>query len=67
MGNCFSSFLLLFGCHDNDSYAPPLSFESWREECKQYQRTNYANGLERPHEMPEDTDTEGYLYNVYLR
>ena len=65
MGGCFSSFLILFGCHDDDSYAPPLTYESWREECKQYQRTNnWANGLGRPHEMPEDTDG---LYNVYLR
>jgi len=67
MGSCFSSFLVLFGCHDDDSYAPPLTYESWREECKQYQRTNYANGLGvKGHEMPEDTDTNG-LYNVYLR
>ena len=70
MGACFSSFLTLFGFHDNDSYAPPLTYESWRQECQeQYQqpRKNYANGLGTPgHQMPEDSDT-GHLYNVYLR
>ena len=67
MGACFSSFLEIFGFHDNDSYAPPLTYESWRQECQeQYkQRPNYANSLGVPgHQTPEDTSG---LYNVYLR
>ena len=68
MGACFSSFLEIFGFHDNDSYAPPLTYESWRQECQeQYKqpRKNYANSLGVPgHQQPEDTSG---LYNVYLR
>lgn len=66
MGCAFSFMRRFCWCDNDDAYAPPLTIESWREECEHYQRTNYANKLGVPHRYEAPEDTSG-LYHIYLR